>query len=94
LEKSQDANVDNETKLKLYSLFKQSTQGQCTQPKPGITDFVGRAKWQAWSQLGQMSKDEAQNQYVQLVNTLVPESTATSSPSASANDEKKTANRR
>lgn len=28
--------VDNETKLKLYSLFKQATVGTCNSPKPGI----------------------------------------------------------
>ena len=41
----------NDVKLKLYALFKQATVGQCNTKKPGMTDFVGRAKWNAWSEL-------------------------------------------
>lgn len=32
-------------RLELYSLFKQSTEGDCDEPKPGLIDLVGRAKW-------------------------------------------------
>ena len=69
--------VDNENKLKLYGLYKQATTGVCSTPKPGLTDFVGRAKWTAWSALGQLSQAEAQKQYVQTVEQLIKTSTPT-----------------
>jgi acyl-CoA-binding protein len=55
---SSSVEVDNETKLKLYGLYKQSTVGVCSIPKPGLTDFVGRAKWTAWSSLGKISQQD------------------------------------
>lgn len=76
LEKS-SVDVDNETKLKLYGLFKQSTQGVCSTPKPGLTDFVGRAKWTAWSSLGKMTQEDAQKQYVQTVEQLISSTNST-----------------
>ncbi|XP_075682790.1 enoyl-CoA delta isomerase 2-like [Rhinoderma darwinii] len=61
----------NDIKLKLYALFKQATQGSCNTPKPGMLDFVNKAKWDAWNSLGSLSKDEARKSYVELVNNLV-----------------------
>ncbi|XP_075128280.1 enoyl-CoA delta isomerase 2 [Leptodactylus fuscus] len=61
----------NEVKLKLYALFKQATQGSCNTPKPGMLDFVNKAKWDAWKSLGSLSTDEARNSYVDLVSSLV-----------------------
>jgi peroxisomal 3,2-trans-enoyl-CoA isomerase len=46
----------NEIKLKLYALFKQATVGPCNMPKPGMIDFVNRAKWTAWSDLKSLSQ--------------------------------------
>ncbi|XP_069814166.1 enoyl-CoA delta isomerase 2-like isoform X2 [Dendropsophus ebraccatus] len=61
----------NDAKLKLYALFKQATQGSCNTPKPGMLDFVNKAKWDAWNSLGSLSKDEARQSYVELVNNLI-----------------------
>ncbi|KAG8571626.1 hypothetical protein GDO81_011724 [Engystomops pustulosus] len=61
----------NDVKLKLYALFKQATQGSCNAPKPGMLDFVNKAKWDAWNSLGSLSKDEAKKSYVELVNGLI-----------------------
>uniref|UniRef100_A0A8C0J8Y1 Enoyl-CoA delta isomerase 2 n=1 Tax=Chelonoidis abingdonii TaxID=106734 RepID=A0A8C0J8Y1_CHEAB len=61
----------NEEKLKLYALFKQATEGPCSSPKPGMLDFVKKAKWDAWSSLGSLSKDNARQKYVDLVSSLV-----------------------
>ncbi|VEL37919.1 unnamed protein product [Protopolystoma xenopodis] len=60
----------NETKLKLYALFKQATIGRNDNQKPSLIDFVGRAKWEAWSQLKDMSKNSASEEYVRLVESL------------------------
>lgn len=79
LESSSSVQVDNETKLKLYALYKQATSGICSTPKPGLTDFVGRAKWTAWSSLGKMNQQDAQKQYIQVVQQLTSSSSSSSS---------------
>ncbi|XP_056377049.1 enoyl-CoA delta isomerase 2-like isoform X2 [Hyla sarda] len=61
----------NDIKLKLYALFKQATHGSCNTPKPGMLDFVNKAKWDAWKTLGTLSKDEARQSYIELVNSLI-----------------------
>ena len=61
----------NDTKLAIYALFKQATQGDVTGKKPGITNPVGRAKYDAWSKLKGTSADEAKQQYVATVAALV-----------------------
>lgn len=60
----------NDTLLKLYSLFKQGTQGDVSGKRPGFTNPVGRAKYDAWAELKGTSKDDAQQQYVDLVESL------------------------
>ena len=42
---------DNATLLQLYALYKQGTAGDNDEKKPGFTDMVGRAKWDAWNKL-------------------------------------------
>ncbi|KAF4087804.1 hypothetical protein AMELA_G00075380 [Ameiurus melas] len=61
----------NEVKLKIYALFKQATQGPCNTPKPGMLDFVNKAKWDAWKSLGPLPQDDARQQYVNLISSLV-----------------------
>uniref|UniRef100_A0A8C1DWH4 ACB domain-containing protein n=1 Tax=Cyprinus carpio carpio TaxID=630221 RepID=A0A8C1DWH4_CYPCA len=61
----------NEVKLKVYALFKQATQGPCNTPKPSMLDFVNKAKWDAWKSLGSVSQEEARQQYVDLISSLV-----------------------
>jgi diazepam-binding inhibitor (GABA receptor modulator, acyl-CoA-binding protein) len=62
---------DNETLLKLYSLFKQSTEGDVnTDPPSNPFDFVNKAKFQAWADLKGKTKEEAMQLYVSLVEKL------------------------
>jgi len=61
---------DNDTLLKLYALFKQGSDGDVSGPKPGFFDFVGTAKYEAWTKLKGMKGDEAMQKYVDLVNKL------------------------
>ncbi len=61
---------DNDTLLKLYALYKQGSAGDVCGPKPGFFDFVGTAKYEAWSQLRGMPTDEARQKYVELVRKL------------------------
>ena len=62
---------DNDTMLRLYSLYKQGTEGDVSGPKPGFFDFVGSAKHEAWEKLQGMSKDQARKKYVDLVKSLL-----------------------
>ena len=61
---------DNATLLKLYGLYKQATAGDVTEAKPGFSDMVGRAKWDAWNGLKGTAKDNAMQQYVELIESL------------------------
>ena len=61
---------DNATLLKLYALYKQANSGDASGPEPGWTDFVGRAKWDAWSKLKGKSKEQAMQEYIDLVAVL------------------------
>ncbi|WP_334190461.1 acyl-CoA-binding protein [Noviherbaspirillum sp.] len=61
---------DNMTLLKIYALFKQASEGDVEGKRPGFTDMVGRAKWDAWDALKGTSKDDAMQQYVDLITEL------------------------
>ena len=61
---------DNMTMLKLYALYKQGTAGDADGKRPGFTDMVGRAKWDAWNELKGQTADEAKQAYVDLVEDL------------------------
>ena len=61
---------DNDTLLKIYSLYKQATVGDVAGEAPGAFDFVGRAKYDAWKAIKGMSKDDAMRAYVQVIRGL------------------------
>ena len=61
---------DNDTLLKMYALYKQATVGDVQGKKPGFTDPVGKAKYQAWEKIKGMSADDAKSAYVGVVEGL------------------------
>lgn len=61
---------DNATLLRLYALYKQGSAGDATGDRPGMMDFVGRAKYDAWAELAGTDQDDAQQQYIDLVEEL------------------------
>ena len=61
---------DNPTLLKIYALYKQATEGNNEEAKPGMTDIVARAKWDAWKKLADTSADDAMQQYIDLIDGL------------------------
>ena len=61
---------DNDTKLRLYSLFKQASEGDVKGARPGMFDFVGGAKYDAWAKLKGMDAGMAKKKYVDLVKQL------------------------
>jgi diazepam-binding inhibitor (GABA receptor modulator, acyl-CoA-binding protein) len=61
---------DNATLLKIYALYKQATEGDVESKRPGFTDLVGRAKWDAWNGLKGTDQNEAMQSYVDLIESL------------------------
>jgi len=61
---------DNMTLLKLYALYKQGSLGDNGEKKPGFTDMVGRAKWDAWNALKGTASTDAMQQYIDLIESL------------------------
>jgi len=61
---------DNMTLLKIYALYKQATEGDVEGKRPGFTDMVGRAKYDAWAAIKGKSGDEAMQEYVDLIESL------------------------
>jgi acyl-CoA-binding protein len=68
--KSLSERPDNMTLLKLYALYKQASSGDNADKKPGFTDMVGRAKWDAWNTLKGTANADAMQQYVDLIEEL------------------------
>lgn len=61
---------DNDTMLKLYALFKQATTGDVEGKRPGFTDMIGRAKYDAWAAAKGKSTDDAMREYTALIASL------------------------
>lgn len=61
---------DNMTLLKIYALFKQGSAGDANGDRPGMTDFVARAKFDAWAELKGTSQEDAMQQYINLIEDL------------------------
>ncbi|HRC37667.1 MAG: acyl-CoA-binding protein [Rubrivivax sp.] len=61
---------DNMTLLKIYALYKQATEGDCEGKRPGFTDMVGRAKYDAWAAIKGKSSEAAMQEYVDLIESL------------------------
>ena len=61
---------DNAALLRLYALYKQGSSGDVAGERPGMMNFVGRAKYDAWAGLAGMSQEDAQTAYIELVESL------------------------
>jgi acyl-CoA-binding protein len=61
---------DDDSLLELYSYFKQATEGDVADARPGAFDFVGRAKYDAWAARKGVRKDAAMRAYIKLVEHL------------------------
>ncbi|KAF9022927.1 hypothetical protein BDZ89DRAFT_1070280 [Hymenopellis radicata] len=62
-----------QTKLELYALYKYVTSGpKPTTTRPGLLDWTGRAKWDAWDKLGgkDMDETEAQERYMEIAKGM------------------------
>jgi acyl-CoA-binding protein len=61
---------DNATLLKLYAFYKQGSKGDNTEPKPGFSDMIGRAKWEAWNAIKGQSAEDAMQAYLDQMALL------------------------
>jgi len=68
--KNMSERPDNMTLLKIYGLYKQGSKGDVQGERPGMTDFVGRAKWDAWAAIKGLPQEQAQQQYIDLIAEL------------------------
>jgi enoyl-CoA hydratase len=80
--------VDNMMKLQLYSTYKQATEGNVKGERPGMFNMVDRAKYDAWKSLDNLSKDDAQKKYINIVKDIfggeIPLKTLNNGPSTSS----------
>ena len=68
--KSLPEKPDNMTLLKIYALYKQASSGDVDGKRPGFTDMIGRAKWDAWNEAKGQSSDAAMQAYIDLIESL------------------------
>ena len=60
----------NDVLLQLYALYKQGSEGDVEGKRPGFTDMVGRAKYDAWAAVKGTDAEDAMQQYIDLVTSL------------------------
>lgn len=65
-----DFQPSNEMKLEFYGLYKQATAGDVSGKRPGMMDFVNRAKYDAWEKLKGTSSDDAMQQYIDKLEAV------------------------
>lgn len=62
---------DNDDMLFLYAHYKQASAGDVAGSRPGMMDFVGRAKYDAWVKLKGMTQADAEQKYIGKVQELL-----------------------
>lgn len=69
--KNSNIKLSNDQQLKLYALYKETLFGPCTDEAPPIYEITGRAKWESWKSLGDISAAAAARGYIELVNNYL-----------------------
>ncbi|ACO60826.1 predicted protein [Micromonas commoda] len=64
------AQCTNDEQLELYGWFKQANVGDVNTARPGMLDFKGKAKWDAWEKCKGTSKEDAMAKYVEVVEKI------------------------
>ncbi|KAI4879638.1 hypothetical protein NFI96_024461, partial [Prochilodus magdalenae] len=54
-----------------YSYYKQATVGPCHTTRPNAWDSLGKAKWEAWKALGDMTTEQAMTEYIQEIQLIL-----------------------
>ncbi|XP_011443577.3 acyl-CoA-binding domain-containing protein 6-like isoform X1 [Crassostrea angulata] len=71
--RSSTNSFNQEQLLYLYARFKQANDGPCFVSKPGMFDFQGKKKWEAWKSLENKTREEAMKEYISKVTLTVPD---------------------
>jgi diazepam-binding inhibitor (GABA receptor modulating acyl-CoA-binding protein) len=64
-------NLDNDTLLVLYGLFKQANEGDCNTSRPSFLDPKGQAKWTAWNDNKGLDQQTAMRRYIRKVKGIL-----------------------
>tara|TARA_B100001741_G_scaffold298230_1_gene283616 strand:+ start:30 stop:797 length:768 start_codon:yes stop_codon:yes gene_type:complete len=64
------AKINQPTLLKLYSYYKQATEGDASGKRPGLMNLRARAKYDGWKSLEGMPSEEAKGNYIRVVSEL------------------------
>jgi len=59
------------SKMKLSGLYMQATIGPNNTEEPPRTDPLEHAHWVAWKQLGNMPKEQAEKEYIEMVKFFI-----------------------
>lgn len=70
LSQNDSIEISNQNKLLLYGFYKQATLGKCTTSNPLGINIIQNAKWSQWNSLGEMDKEEAMKNYIEIVKKL------------------------
>ncbi|KAK6491453.1 acyl-CoA-binding protein-like protein [Huso huso] len=62
---------EDEELLELYGLYKQATVGDINIDRPRMLDMKGKAKWDAWDERKEMSKDDAMAAYIAKAKEVI-----------------------
>ena len=66
--------LDNDTLLSLYGLYKQATVGECNIEEPYKIYYKEHAKYKAWTNNKDMSKENSMKAYIKLVKKILNDS--------------------
>lgn len=56
--------------LELYALYKQATVGDLNTQRPGMLDFKGKARWDAWERKKGLDSEKAKQDYINKAKTV------------------------
>lgn len=65
--------LDSGQLLGFYALYKQATVGPCNAQRPTWYQMEAKHKWEAWNNLGNMSREVAMVNYVRAIEKLDPD---------------------
>ncbi|XP_030832035.1 acyl-CoA-binding domain-containing protein 6 [Strongylocentrotus purpuratus] len=66
-------NLGSTKLLYFYARFKQATVGKCNICRPGMFNFQGKQKWDAWNALKDMSGEQAMMEYIEAMDEVDPD---------------------
>lgn len=66
------ASLPQDVQLRLYAFYKQATLDSVTYNQSENLDLRNAFKTNAWIQISHLSVDEAKEQYIEIINSLLP----------------------